>query len=109
MASHETSLTLICDGEQIPALTATLENAGVDVQVSQLRQLDGAAATSWIAVATVAIPTVPVLLDSLREFLTRNRPKKLTITRNGEQLDIDNPDPAAVDRLIDFMTSHEDA
>jgi hypothetical protein len=105
MAADESSIVIICDEEaQVSQLEEAMRGGGADVQTSPRRQLDGAAVTSWVTVATAGIAAAPALLGSLRQFLTRNHPKSI---QYGD-LVIENPGPAAVDAIVAHMTSHKD-
>ncbi|WP_109524655.1 hypothetical protein [Nocardia aurea] len=91
------TIILTCGADDVDEIDRHLSENGVAAQRSPRRQLDGAAATTWVLVAGVAVQSAPAILTSLRDLLTRNRVRELKI---GD-VTIVNPSPADVDKLLE--------
>ena len=70
-----------------------------DVQTSPRRQLDGASATTWVVAATVAIRAMPLVINALRDFLTRNNVREIKF---GD-VSITNPRPEDTEQLMEVI------
>jgi hypothetical protein len=82
-------LIIKCNADGLDELSALLRDAEATVQASPQRHLDGEQVKEWIIVAIAAGQTAPVILDSLRRFLTRNNLESVTY---GD-VELKNPRP----------------
>jgi hypothetical protein len=96
-----TTLLLTVDSDVVEELFTLLREHDPGVQRSRRKNLDGAAATSWILVAGVAVQSAPAILAQLRAFLTRNRVGVL----EADGIKITNPGPEDVDKVLDVLRS----
>jgi hypothetical protein len=90
---------ITCDADQGEATREALANAGAEVQAAEKHMLDGATATSWMMVATVAITTAPAFLGALKDLLSRNAVRSITY---GD-VTITNPRPEHVKQLLEDL------
>ena len=103
MNNLDTTFIFVCDAVSVEQLRTTLEEQGAIIQASPRRQLDGASAASWIVAATVAMRTAPLVINALREFLTRNNVREIKV---GD-ISIVNPRPEDTDRLLEAIRSRD--
>lgn len=103
MNDNDITLLVTCDAAIVDDLRDALTGFDATVQTSPRRQLDGASAMSWLLAATVAIRTAPMLVNALREFLTRNN---IRVIKIGD-VSITNPRPEDVPMLLDAIHSHD--
>lgn len=90
------ALIIETDESALDLLMKLLASEGVEAQSSPRRNLDGASVTSWLILAGIAVRQVPVVLQALSAFLTRNRVRRLEV--NG--ILIENPSPEDVNRIL---------
>ncbi|WP_433579234.1 hypothetical protein [Nocardia brasiliensis] len=93
------TFVIACEADEVDEIDSSLRENGVTAQRSPRRQLDGAAATTWVLVAGVAIQSAPAILASLRDLLVRKRVSELKF---GD-VTITNPNPEDVAKLIEVL------
>jgi hypothetical protein len=93
------TLLVTCAAEDVGLIRELLVAQDADVQASPRRQLDGASVTTWVIAATVAIRTMPLVINALRDFLTRNNVREIKF---GE-VSITNPRPEDTEKLIEVI------
>jgi hypothetical protein len=99
VAADTATLILTCTAEDVDAVQEFFTAQEADVQASPRRQLDGASATTWIVAATFAIKAAPLMVNALREFLTRNNVREIKF---GD-VSITNPRPEDTEKLIEVI------
>lgn len=97
-------LIVKCDASVVDELSGLLREAGVTVETSPQRNLDGGQVNEWIVLGVVAVQQAPALLNALTRFLTRDN---LSSVRYGE-VEIKNPRPEDVQALASGMQRARD-
>jgi hypothetical protein len=103
MNDKKVTLLITCDSEIIEDLRDAISGQDALVQTSPRRQIDGASATSWLLVVTVAIHTAPQLLQAIRDLLTRNNIREIKF----DKVSITNPRAEDIPRILDAINKHE--
>ena len=98
------TLIVKCDAGVVDSLTASFDESEAAIESSPLRHLDGQQANDWIVLIGIAVQTAPQVLDALRRFLTRNNIRSVKF--GG--VEIENPRPEDVERLVAVVTSGSD-
>ncbi|MDB5910961.1 MAG: hypothetical protein JWP34_5075 [Massilia sp.] len=98
-------LMITCDEELVAPLHELMRSRGLDAQASERRNLDGAALTSWLVLAGVAVKVAPELLREITGFLGRDRVRRIEY----DGFVIENPRPQDVDELVRRMLEHPDS
>ncbi|MFI9508468.1 hypothetical protein [Nocardia sp. NPDC052566] len=93
------TLIITCGAEVADEVDARLRANDITAQRSPRRNIDGAAATTWVLVAGVAVQSAPAILNSLRDLLTRKQVGEFTF---GD-VTISNPSPEDVAELIEVL------
>lgn len=91
------AIIINCDADVLEELTAQLRETEATVETSPQRHLDGQQVQDWVVVAIASTQAAPLLLRSLRLFLTRNN---LTSVKYGD-VEIKNPRPEDVGKLAE--------
>lgn len=96
MSTAQAALIVVSDEDLVGPLVQLLDAHGATASSSSRRNLDGAAVTSWLVIAGVAIQAAPDILRALTEFLTRHRVHRIEF--NG--VVVENPRPEDVDEIM---------
>ena len=99
MADDVETLLVTCRVESVSLIRELLEAQDADVQTLPRQQFDPESAATWVVAGTVAIRTMPRVIEALREFLTRNNVRQIRI---GD-VSITNPRPEDTDKLIEVI------
>jgi hypothetical protein len=96
MTEEQIVLLIDCGEPLLEPIKSMLASHDLDVQSSQRRDMDGAVATSFLVLASIAIRTAPVLLDAITRFLQRHQVRRIEF---GDYA-IDNPRPEDIEELV---------
>lgn len=99
MSEVDTTFLFVCDAADVEQLRVSLEEQGAITQASPRRQLDGASAASWVLAATVSARAIPLIINSIREFLTRNNVREIKVGDTS----IVNPRPEDTAKLLEAI------
>ncbi|PTA43267.1 hypothetical protein [Micromonospora sp. RP3T] len=100
MGSERVTLVAVCAEEAAQPLVDTLTARGVAAQASGRRNLDGAAVTSWMVVAGVALKMAPDILRALAELVREFRVGRVEMNLAERTFAVDNPGPADIEELL---------
>jgi hypothetical protein len=97
--------TLIVEGDQesAKAIVTMLDSFGVTAQASGRRNLDGAAITSWLVVAGLAVKAAPDILRALAELVKELRLGSVTVDLKTQKIKIDRPGAEQIRELIEKL------
>ncbi|MFI2710216.1 hypothetical protein ACH495_08815 [Micromonospora sp. NPDC018662] len=110
MGSERVTLVVVCAEDAAQPLVEVLDARGVAAQASGRRNLDGAAVTSWMVVAGVALKMAPDILRALAELVKQFRVGRVEMNLDERTIAVDNPGPADVEELLrQFRTVVEPA
>jgi hypothetical protein len=96
-------LMIHCDEAAVHEIEQTFVTHGIAYQSSGRRNLDGAALTSWLVLAGVAVKVAPDLIRALTEFIRRHQVQRIEYG----SLVIDRPRPEDVDAIVKKITAGE--
>jgi hypothetical protein len=77
MKDTEAPLIITADADEAEQLTQALRAVGLEVQASERRNLDGAAAPEWIIAAVAGIQAMPRIIRSLQPFFDRRKIRQI--------------------------------
>jgi hypothetical protein len=99
MKDTEAPLIITSDADEAEQLVKALREAGLEVQASERRNLDGAAASEWIIAAVATMQAMPHIIRSLQPFFDR---RKIRQIKFGDTVlkDIQPEDAAKLIKLI---------
>ncbi|HZO69828.1 MAG TPA: hypothetical protein VFB74_32945 [Kribbellaceae bacterium] len=100
MADERATLVVEGDKAAAEAVAAALTGAGVPSQTSGRRNLDGAAVTSWLVVAGLAVQAAPAALRALAEVVKQFRVGRIEIDIPAGKLVADNPRTGEIQSLL---------
>lgn len=103
MAQEQATLIVLSDEEAAQAVVTMLRTYGVVAQASGRRNLDGAAMTSWLVVAGLAVKTAPDILRALADLVKAFRLGHVTVDMKEHKLELDNPGSDEIQDLVRLL------
>lgn len=96
-------MMIVCDKAAVHEIEQVLSTYDIAFQSSERRNLDGAALTSWIVLAGVAVKVAPDLIRALTEFLRRHQVQRIEYGT----IVIDRPRSQDVDAILQKISAGE--
>lgn len=77
MGNSESTLIIMCDADEAEQVVRALRTLDLDVQASERRNLDGAAASMWILALPAAMQAMPRIIGALQPFFDRRKIRRI--------------------------------